>query len=504
MLQSNIMESIEDNTIDSKTKKKNHRGTRRQQRYRAKQKLWQLCEIASAQAAHAMEIEENLENRLNMTLSLDNQDHVEMREEVNKQERELVVVTPITEIPHQIIESFSQLSIIPHVTSAVKQQRRTSKYDRSSKQRSRPKRKKKLSSSSSSSSLPDYLNVPHRIFKKMFISASENLYAPLSYDMINQWLDNNSNMRHIRKYAHLLDKSLYLQLQQSLWTEYFNIGSLPDGIWASEIQDKINHQMTNKSVTIDPLSFVTQYRAHIEEQLHATENELNKHRNLVKYVIGQKSQVQPIDLSGMLKAFIRRGQHKLNAEFECKKRLLHFDYQGHLLTKAFFDLKPTKKQIRSAKKIWSLTLKQQIAEEKITIIKHRIFAKIIPKTLDSIDRSLDDINRSLREKIIDNDIRAALVSRRDKIIGQLKLDIMTIDISTTEAIARGHARLVKEEKEMLLLLISIRHSDDADETTRHNIINAIQAREENIIKRAQYVTGCKVSFFDETPAVLMN
>ncbi|CAF1426326.1 unnamed protein product [Adineta steineri] len=477
------MESVEDNTTDSKIKKKNHRGTRRQQRYRAKQKLWQLCEIASAQAAHAMEIEENLENRLNMTLSLDNQDHVEMREEVNKQERELVVVTPITEIPHQVIASFSQLSIIPQVTNAVKQQRRTSKYDRSSKQRSRPKRKKK----SSSSSLPDYLNVPHRIFKKMFISASENLYDPLSYDMINQWLDNNSNMRHIRKYAHLLDKSLYLQLQQSLWTEYFNIGSLPDGIWASEIQDKINHQMTNKSVTIDPLSFVTQYRAHIEEQLHATENELNKHRNLVKYVIGQKSQVQPIDLSVMLKAFIQRGQHKLNAEFECKKRLLHFDYQGHLLTKAFFDLKPTKKQI---------------AEEKITIIKHRIFAKIIPKTLDSIDRSLDDINRSLREKIIDNDIRAALVSRRDKIIGQLKLDIMTIDISTTEAIARDHARLVKEEKEMLL--ISIQHSDDVDKTTRHNIINAIQAREENIIKRAQYVTGCKVSFFDETPAVLMN
>lgn len=37
-------------------KKKNSRGTRRQQRYRAKQKLWQLCELASAQQAAVTDV----------------------------------------------------------------------------------------------------------------------------------------------------------------------------------------------------------------------------------------------------------------------------------------------------------------------------------------------------------------------------------------------------------------------------------------------------------------
>ena len=67
--------------------------------------------------------------------------------------------------------------------------------------------------------------------------------------------------------------------------------------------------------------------------------------NRFRSVTGQKSQVQSIDLSTILKAFVRRGQHKLSAEFQCKKRLLDFDCQDARLTKAFFNLKPTKKQV---------------------------------------------------------------------------------------------------------------------------------------------------------------
>ncbi len=52
-----------------------------------------------------------------------------------------------------------------------------------------------------------------------------------------------------------------------------------------------------------------------------------------------------MDLSTILKAFVRKGQHKLHAEFQCKRRLLDFDCQDSRLTKAFFDLKPTKKPV---------------------------------------------------------------------------------------------------------------------------------------------------------------
>jgi hypothetical protein len=38
--------------------------------------------------------------------------------------------------------------------------------------------------------------------------------------------------------------------------------------------------------------------------------------------------------------------------------------------------------------------------------------------------------------------------------------------------------------------------------TINNVTNAIQARQENITKRAQYVAACKMSFFDETPTLI--
>ena len=87
-------------------------------------------------------------------------------------------------------------------------------------------------------SLPDYLNVPNRIFKQMFISASEHVISADRHDMINRWLDISTNMQYIREHARLLDKLLYLQLQQSLWTDYFQIGSI-ENVWASEIQEKM-------------------------------------------------------------------------------------------------------------------------------------------------------------------------------------------------------------------------------------------------------------------------
>lgn len=53
------MECDIDETMSTATtgeKTKNNRGTRRQQRYRAKQKLWQLCELASAQKAPVVDV----------------------------------------------------------------------------------------------------------------------------------------------------------------------------------------------------------------------------------------------------------------------------------------------------------------------------------------------------------------------------------------------------------------------------------------------------------------
>jgi hypothetical protein len=154
-------------------------------------------------------------------------------------------------------------------------------------------------------SLPDYLNVPNRTFKQMFISASEHVICADRHDMINRWLDISTNMQYIREHARLLDKLLYLQLQQSLWTDYFQIGSV-ENVWASEIQEKMaaaaGRQRMNNSIAglNSPLFFVTNYRNNIDVQLQKTENDLNQHLNRFRSVMGQKSQVQSMDLSTIL------------------------------------------------------------------------------------------------------------------------------------------------------------------------------------------------------------
>ena len=87
---------------------------------------------------------------------------------------------------------------------------------------------------------------------------------------------------------------------------------------------------------------------------------------------------------------------------------------------------------------------------------------------------------------------------------------MAVYISTGEATAHGYAKIAQEEIDNLLSSEDIAAIDttfeDIDATTAmlNNVVNAIQARKENIIKRAQYVANWKVSFFEETPAMLME
>jgi hypothetical protein len=319
--------------------------------------------------------------------------------------------------------------------------------------------------------LPAYLNVPNRVFRQMFLAASEHVLSSDGMKSMHQWLNVSTNMQSAREQARLLDRLLYLKQQQSLWADYFHVGSQYD-VWASEVQDKMSGQ------TKSALQFVADYRQGIREQLERTQSDLDD----------RQCQTHA-DVTNILTAFIRKGQQRLTAEFQCKKRLLNLDCQDHRLTKAFFGLTPTKQQVKSARTIWSATLQQHMAEERVTMLKHRLSVKVLPRSFDALDQSLDDLNRDLRQTVIDGNTRTTISGRRQKIIGQMKLDMMAIDISVAEAAARGHSNRVKEEHEKLLL----------NGGATDDVIHAVQARQDNISRRAHYVTSCKVSFFDETP-----
>ena len=135
-----------------------------------------------------------------------------------------------------------------------------------------------------------------------------------------------------------------------------------------------------------------------------------------------------------------------------------------------------------------------MAEERVTMLKHRLAARALPKSLDVLDQSFTELNQDLKQKVIDGNTRTTISGRRQKVIGQMKLDMMAIEIAIAEAAARGHSNRVRREREQLVL------QSEASE----RVIYAVQARQENISRRARYVTSCKVSFFDETPMMPME
>ena len=458
-----------------------------------------------------------------------------------KRKRDVVgstAATPTTLMPHDaVMNSLSQLKIDTTVAPQHHKKSRASKPQRKKQQQQqlqKQKKKKMKKKKEHMSALPDYLNVPNRIFINMFLGAAESIITNSDRSkIIRNWLENTANMQYIRAHASLLDKLLYLQLQKSLWATYLNVGTTTaaaaeeeegDAIWASEVQEKISRFYSSNSTDICPLSFVTDYCNHIDEQIQKIETELSQHVNHLRNpVLHSNSQVQSIDFSAILKALVRRGQHKLNAEFQCKKRLLQFDQQDHRLTKAFYDLKPTTLQVRGkesisvkkcdivhfvslfeqiqfAKRIWTATFKQQIAEEQVMMSKHRLACKSLPKTFDQCDRLLEEVDHSLRRStVIDKDACTTIMNRRQKLIGQFKLDMMAISISTAEATARAHTRIAREQTEKMRQQIAPSDNvvDDMNEERMNNLVAAIQIRQENIIRRAQYVTACKMSFFDD-------
>ena len=187
---------------------------------------------------------------------------------------------------------------------------------------------------STSNNKPKYLIVPDQIFKEMLsksLTGAENLV---------QLLDTPEKLQFVRTYAHLLNNAFYLQLEQDFWGYYDKI--LTTECILSLPFDKEMAE-TNNLYRIKFKTKIQLEKHHkiILSRLQKADNDLNKHK-----------QQQPFDtsidaqgLSTIISAFVRRGQHKLCAEFERKKLILKFDVNDYRLIKAFYNLKPDENQV---------------------------------------------------------------------------------------------------------------------------------------------------------------
>ncbi|CAF1495676.1 unnamed protein product [Adineta steineri] len=239
-----------------------------------------------------------------------------------------------------------------------------------------------------------------------------------------------------------------------------------------------------KENELDQAQFVTQknvekYKQTTMEQIKQAELKLNQYKQME---FGQSIDLQK--LSTIIPAVVRKGQHKLSIDFQYKKSLLQFNTNDYHLIQAFYDLKPSEDQL-------FVYIFQQ-AEQNVAILKKRLYIKRLPASYNVLDHSIDNIEKMAKNLTLHQDESATILSRRQKMIGQFKYDMILLEISTSEQIARNHTNIIACEKKKLI--------ESAGEQVPLpkplvTLLDAISSRQSNIIKRAHLITNRKMSFF---------
>lgn len=145
-----------------------------------------------------------------------------------------------------------------------------------------------------------------------------------------------------------------------------------------------------------------------------------------------------------------------------------------------------------AKKIWQTTADLFKARQQEEILRKRIYLRRLPSRFDqTIDQSLNFIQPTLMNNVIDNDRRASLKSNYSKTITQYKFDLMTLNLDTIQNVIRGHQKILSELEAKLY------------EACYPLMIQAIENRRKTMIERHETYLKHKLNtFFGEAPMTL--
>lgn len=137
---------------------------------------------------------------------------------------------------------------------------------------------------------------------------------------------------------------------------------------------------------------------------------------------------------------------------------------------------------------------KQQNEEYLAILKQRIYTKRLPTSFNLLDHSINKhTEKMLKNPVLHTDKRATLLSQREKSISRFQNDLMTIDITTTEETIRSYVNIIANEKKKLTE--SVHGQVPPLPKLLVNVLNAITARQSNIVKRAELITKHKLTFF---------
>ncbi|CAF4243088.1 unnamed protein product, partial [Rotaria sordida] len=323
----------------------------------------------------------------------------------------------------------------------------------------------------------------NRIFKKMLINSLEGVKE------IVKRLNSKDKINCIRQYAYLIHRLFYVQLQESQWKYYYDIG-IQENIWSGRVSKKWAAMNSINYTYGRSKTLIVQCLKTVERQLQQASQVLQQFGN------------QPLPQS-----IVRKGQHKLKQQFEHNKKMLKLDSTDHLFVKNVYGFKPNKQQIRSIRNIWKAIQNKKQMKEQIEILKHRIHSNCLLPAFNLLDYTLDKIDKILSrsKQSASNDNanqqQTILTARRLKKIGRFKYDMLELSIAAGEKKVRYYDKIAKKEKKKKLIITNKFKKTNSDSAIFKQLMAAVEAREKHIIERANYITQQKMkSFFDEAPA----
>ena len=162
-----------------------------------------------------------------------------------------------------------------------------------------------------------------------------------------QWLDTAKKFQLIRRLAHLIHLSRYLQLQQRMWQAYFELGQR-EGVWAPRKSKSMAKQQNTCATYGRSETLVKQRQKTIERQIRRTATELQHHGNqLPEWTDQAQPPTSSTVLVNALETLVENGQRRLSAEFDHQHIMLQLDADDHRLISVVYALNPTTEQVCS-------------------------------------------------------------------------------------------------------------------------------------------------------------
>ncbi|CAF4730519.1 unnamed protein product, partial [Rotaria sp. Silwood1] len=358
----------------------------------------------------------------------------------------------------------------------------------------RSKSKKQINRNNDASYIPDYLKVSNRIFKKMLINSLEGAKK------IVKRLNSKEKINYIRQYAYLIHRLFYVQLQESQWKYYYDIG-MEENIWYGRVSKKWAAMNSMNYTYGRSKTLIIQRLKTIARQIQQASQALQNFGNqpLPQCISELNPPLDFTNLNAIVTAVVRKGQHKLKQQFEHNKKMLILDSTDHHLVQQVYDLKPNKQQIRCIRNIWQAIQNEKQMEEQIKILKHRIHSNCLPPAFNLLDYSLDKIdkilNRSKQSSTNDNDNKQQTIlnARRLKKIGRFKYDMLELSIAAGNDKVRHWSKIAKKEKQKLITITDKLKKNNTNSDMFKQLMEAIEAREKHMIERADYITQQKLN-----------